>query len=197
MKIEKRLTTTITAFVLLAVLLIAAGGVPAVLSIRKIGEQMAEENRQIERAYALRRLTSNTETLVNNAHQRIAALGSMYIVEGDELAFISELENAAAASKITQTLQLETVNQKDLNPWEKEIPLKLSAEGDYRDIIVFLHQIEALPFYVTLRGLRIAVPSRQREFGAAGRVELYLEAAVRWRTKDHPAFRITDGSAAE
>ncbi len=189
------MTTTITTFVLLAVALIGAGGVPAVLSIRHIADQMAEENRQIERAYALRRLTSNTGTLVNNVHQQIADMGPLYIVEGDELAFISQLENDAAVSKVTQNLQLETVNQKDLNPWEKEIPLKITASGDYRDIMVYLHRIEAMPFYMTMRSLRIAVPKREK--AGEGLVDLYLEATVRWRTKDHPAFKMIDVTETE
>jgi len=193
MHIEQRLSTTITVMIILAFILGLAVGLPAVLSIRVITGQMADENLQIEKAYALRRLTSNTEAVVANAHKRIASLGQMDIVEGDELTFISDMENAAAESKITQDLQLETVNQIDINAWEKEIPLKLKASGDFSGIIVYLHKIEALPFYIILRNLKITTDDQSNQPGE-GKVGLNLEAVVRWRTKGHPAYRSSDGA---
>lgn len=188
MTIEKRLSLTITTLAVLSVLLAAAGGIPTLLSIRSIRDKMVEENQKIEKAYALRRLSGSTSDVIQNAHQRLADMGPLTIVEGDELTFISDLENAATSADITQELQLETVNQKDLSPWEREIPLKITAGGDFRQVVIYLHKLEALPFYMTTRILRISVP-KQREKASEGLVEAYLESAVRWRSKDHPVFK--------
>jgi len=188
MTVEKRLTATIVTLMLISVALTGAVGVPTVLSINHLKKNIAEESLNIEKVYATRRLTQSTENVLADIHRRLALMNAFDVVEGQELTFISALENAAADSRIKQSLQLETANQKELTPWKKEIPLKITAEGDYRDMIVYLHKIESLPFYLIVSDLRISVP-KQRELADKGVVEMALTGYINWRSKDHPVFK--------
>jgi Tfp pilus assembly protein PilO len=187
MLFEKRLTTSIVILTV-ATVLIAAGGIWISTSIHELQELTIAENEKIEKAYNQRRITANTIDTVMDVNKRIRSLGPIDIMEGSELNFINALETAASESRVEQTIQLETANQEELTEWEKDIPLKVSIMGDYRQVILYLHKLERLPYYLTPRSLRIAIPT-QREEAGDGTVRADYSSTIRWISKDHPAFK--------
>jgi len=188
MKINRRIVVTISIQAAATLLLAGAVAVPMVLSIKSLNAKMAVATADIDQKYLLRRHTRTSLEKLQQAKEMIRTLSSVAVVEGEELTFVSALEKAADDAGVTQELVLETVNQIEISPWEREIPLKIDAEGDYRGIIVFLHNFERLPFYVAVDSINISVP-QHREAASAGIVKMHLEASVRWLAKDQPVFK--------
>lgn len=188
MGIEKRLTTSIIALSVAAVVIGAGGGIPVTLSMTKLQEQTAVESQKIETAYAMRRITESTVNTVADVNRRIRALGPVAIIEGQELDFINAMETIAAESQVTQNIELITADQEELSKYEKNVPLKINVEGDYLRVIEYFRKLDRLPYYLAPRNLRISIPS-QREYAGDGRVRATYDSMIRWLSKDNPAFQ--------
>ncbi|MFA6603742.1 MAG: hypothetical protein WCT10_02775 [Patescibacteria group bacterium] len=188
MKINKRIVVTIS--ILAGATLLLAGGVavPTVLAIKDLNSKMAAANAEIDQKYDLRKHTRTSLIKLQQAKELIRTLSSVAVIEGEELEFVSALEKAAEDAGVKQSLVLETVNQRELSLWEKEIPIKIETDGEYRRILVYLHKLERLPYYLTVQSIDINLP-QHRESAADGVVKLRLTATVRWLAKNQPVFK--------
>jgi len=191
MKINKRIVVTISILAGAALLVSGAVAVPTILAIKDLNVKMAAATADIDQKYLLRKHTRTSLDKLEEAKTMIRALSSVAIVEGEELTFVSAIENAASDAGVTQDLTLETVNQVDISLYEKEIPLKIDAEGDYRNIIIFLHKLERLSFYLAVKSINISAP-QHREAASSGAVRMSLDASVKWLAKDQPVFKQLD-----
>jgi len=186
--VNRRIAITISVLAAATLLLAGAVAVPTVMAITNLRIKMAEANQMINQKYQLRRHSRTALEALQRAKEQINTLSSVAVIEGQELEFVSALEQAAESAGIKQDLTLETVNQRDVSPWEKEIPMKIRAAGDYRDLLVYLYKVQKLPVYITMTSVEIAAPA-QRRSAADGLVEANFSATVRWLAKDQPVFR--------
>ena len=122
----------------------------------------------------------------------------MVIVEGRELDFISSLEQAASLSGVDQNLTLETVNQKEISPWERDIPIKIKAVGSYPSILAYLERIHALPYYIVISSLDVNTASSRNkiQFGSI-QVQTEIRGSIRWFAKTHPILAGIDSNDYE
>jgi Tfp pilus assembly protein PilO len=118
------------------------------------------------------------------ARPKLAELGAVAVREGRELDLVSALEAAAAAANVEQDIVLETVNQRDLSPWEREIPVRLRVAGAYADVLSYLAAVERLPYSLTVQGLMIAARSDR----PVGIVTANVTGIIYWQSKDAPPF---------
>ncbi len=188
MKVNKRITITISLLGGITLALVGAVCIPTILSIRQLQTNIGDENYKIEERYAMRRLTRNSLGQLEEIKRRIEPLREVGIQEGQELAFVNAMENAASSSNIDQKLSLETVNQRDISPWEKEVPLKITATGDYRDLIVYLRRVEKLPYYIVVKNLSISVP-KNRTGLPVGTVQADINSVINWYSDEQPVFK--------
>ncbi len=188
MKVNKRITVTISLLGGITLALIGAICIPTILSIRGLQSSINDENYKIEERYAMRRLTRKSLGQLEETKQRILPLRQTGIQEGEELNFVNALENAASSANIDQTIALETVNQKDISAWEKEVPLTITAVGDYRDLLVYLRRVEKLPYYILVKSIVISVP-KHRESASLGTVQADIDGVIDWYSDEQPVFK--------
>ncbi len=172
----------------LTVGIIAAAGVPSVLAIRSLISQIAEAQGKIDARYALRRYVRNSMTSLVDTKHRLGGLSGMALQEGRELDFVTAIENAASATGVDQQPDLQTVNQKQLSPWERAIPLRLHVTGDFPKVMQFLNAVERLPYAVTFTSIAIATPRQSSEFTKTGIVEADFQGTVYWQGQNAPDF---------
>lgn len=188
MNVNKRITTAITVVGILTLLLIGAVAVPMILSVSSFRDKIAAADAEINKRYALRRHTRSALTSLKEMQDKIGAFSRIGIVEGKELEFVRALEATAAEAGVEQEIALETVNQRDLSAWTKEIPLKINLEGDFPNLLDYMYRLEALPYYVVLRNIDLSQP-RQLELNGSGRVQVALYGTVLWYAEDQPALK--------
>jgi Tfp pilus assembly protein PilO len=188
MLVKKRMLITIVLFGGLTLLALGIAAVPSVLAIRDLEKKIAEEQDKIDVRYALRRYIRNSVTNLANTKRRIGALSAGALQEGKELEFITALEAAAEKSDVTQSITLETVNQKDTSKWEREIPLKLRIGGPYDRVLRHLNAIERLPYLVLLDSITISTPRQTSSAVPDGVIEATVDGVVYWQGTGAPDF---------
>lgn len=187
MKLNRKLTSSIVVLGGSALLVLGIFGIPSIIGIRQLNQEIANDYLKIERKYQLRQHTRSSLKAMDDLQPKLKRLTQMAIVEGQELAFISALEKAAADSGVIQDLSLETVNQRDISPWEREIPVGLTVAGDYGLVLNYIERVQALPYYIILSSIDITDADPANNAGN-GRVRAILRGSIRWFSQQHPIF---------
>jgi hypothetical protein len=196
MKLNRSLTTSLVVLGALSLLILGAVGIPSIIGIRQLNREIGNDYLEIERKYSLRLHTRSSLATMDDLKPQLEALTRMAIIEGRELEFISALEQAAADSDVTQNLSLDTANQREISPWEREVPVGLTVVGDYAKVINYIERLQALPYYLLFNSIDMA-ESVERNEESTGRVRVVLRGTIRWFSEGHPIFLRLDPPEAD
>jgi hypothetical protein len=188
MKIEKRIIATTVILIILTTAVGAAIAIPSVFKIRSQTDAIFEQQAEIERRYILRNYVKNTLSDIDTAQTQLEGIQKTYIREGEELEFIRAMEEAANKASVTQDISLETVNEREITLWEKEIPLRVSIKGPFTQVNSWLNEVEHLNYYVIFNTMTInafRTGGIQDPFGV---VEANFTGNVFWLADDAPYF---------
>ncbi len=188
MLINKRLVVISGTLGALSLVIAGAIGIPSILSIHTLVGDIAVEQGKIDERYALRRYVRNSVANLAETKRQLGALSEVALQDGEELQFVTVLEKAAAATGVTKELTLETVNQKTLSPWEKEIPVKIRVHGDYPDVLAYLNAVERERYVIIVESIQVN-PARISGVNLReGNVDADMAATVYWQDKSAPDF---------
>ncbi len=188
MLINKRLVVISGTLGFLSLAIAAAVGIPSVLAIHKLIGDIAVEQGKIDERYALRRYVRNSVANLAETKRLLGALSDAALQDGKELDFVRSLEAAADAAGVSQELTLETVNQKILSPWEKEIPVKIAVHGDYQKALAYLNAVERGRYVLVVENLQVS-PSRLSDISVrTGAVDVDVAATAYWQDQNAPDF---------
>lgn len=171
-----------------AILLVGLGVVlPTLLSIRTIRTDISSTQLLMEHRYQQRQVLSSLTTNLQAIRGTAGSLSGYAIREGEELRFIKSLEDIASAQDVAQDIRLETANQKDLSAWEKVVPLSITVQGRYRDVLQYIRSTESLPYLLQFDALSFheIPPGAGSEPGA---VEARIIGRVHWLANASPEF---------
>jgi hypothetical protein len=158
------------------------------MKIKNLTLQLTEQHQEIERRYILRSYIKQTRDDILTAQGELELLKKTFIQEGQELEFIQALEKAAAVSGVSQNINLETVNQKELTLWEKEIPLRITISGPFPGVMSWLNEIEHLDYYVLFDQMTISTDRNTRTVQEQKNVGANFQGRVYWIAADAPYF---------
>lgn len=137
---------------------------PSVLEIIKINAEIRTEKEELQRKLnagqnikQLRQDLSETESLVKK-------LNGAYILKGDELKLITELENLAGARKLTININPGFSNDPK-NSNQRTIPLAINTIGEYNDQMGFLKDLETRPYYYNIKQINLSVNNNAQKPG--------------------------------
>ena len=187
MLVKKRLVMISAVFGTLTLVLTGAVGIPSVISIRNYIGKISEEQAKIDERYALRRYIRNSLANLAETKKRLGAFSTIALQEGKELEFVRSLETAARTAGVEQKLSLETVNQKDLSPWEKEVPVKIEVQGPFPAVLGYLNAIERSPYLLITSGINITPPKSGSNV-KDGDVSASVGAITYWQGQNAPDF---------
>ncbi|HTK04358.1 MAG TPA: type 4a pilus biogenesis protein PilO [Candidatus Eisenbacteria bacterium] len=187
MLVKKRLIiiSGVLGFLILA--LAGAVGIPSVISTRSLVGKISDEQAKIEERYAMRRYVRNSIANLAETKKRLGDFSAVALQENKELDFVRALEQAAGSSGVEQKLSLETVNQKELSSWEKEIPVKIEVTGAYPSVLGYLNALERSTYIIIFNTIQIA-PPRADVNAKEGDVTATVTATVYWQGQNAPDF---------
>lgn len=188
MQITQRLTTTVAILSVTALGLIGGVAVPAALSTRGLVDDIRVKQHEIDARFEAQRRIRNSMADFETVVERVAALASVAVREDQELLFVTAIEEAAEASRVEHTLSLETANQKDLSPWERQVPVRISADGAYPDIVRFLNAIERLPYLVIVDSINVTATSAAADRTGPSEVSAAVAGTVYWQRSTVPDY---------
>ena len=188
MLIKKKMLLISGTIGFLSLALAGGIGIPSVLSITSLIEKIAVEQAKIDDRYALRRFVRNSVAALAETKRLLGTLSTVALQDGHELEFVTALERAAIQTGVEQHLTLETVNQKDLSLWEREIPFKIEAHGEYPKMLAYMIAIERLPFILVVDSIQIGAPRISSGITGDGVVEALIQGSVYWQGPKAPDF---------
>ncbi len=137
-----------------------------VKSIRNKQTAISAVQQEMDQRYETRRHLSTIAKNIDAFRGRFGNISLWAVREGHELEFITTLENLAETNGVKQDLSIEMVNQKELSPWEKTAPFKLSIEGDYASVIRHLSSLDSLPYLMSMSSLTMTGSSSDPRQGS-------------------------------
>ncbi len=146
---EKKLiyfTLAILAFFLLIGALIIY---PQFRKIQKINQQIFETRSALEVKYEKTRRLHKSQVRLAEAKKIASDLRSGFIKFGDEIKFISALENLADKYGLDQKLNLSSVSR-EIGPGLNKVELQIIAKGEFLKLAEYLSALNRHEFLVSI-----------------------------------------------
>jgi hypothetical protein len=184
MHIKQRMTVMSATLAVLTLGIGGAIGIPSILAVQKSVADIGLAQARLDDRYALRRYMSKAANDIADKKKRVAPLADAALHEGDELAFVTAIETAASSSGVTEKLTLETANQTELSPWEREIPVTVTAQGTYPAMASFIDALQRMSYLFDMSAMDLSpVVDKQ-----PGTVRLEVHGVTYWLGNLAPDF---------
>jgi len=126
-------------------LIIALIILPTARDILKISDAIHLERVDLEKKYQRGQLLRETIDNFDKIKNREADLKNVFLTKGQELGFITKLEQIAAQHNLEQEIRLQIPD--NMTKEFTEIPLVLNIRGSYSNIVRYLKSLEQESFY--------------------------------------------------
>lgn len=134
---------------------------PSCRDIKKVSSEIRDEREYLEKLYLRGQHLKEVKKNFKDIEPHINDLEKIFIAPGEEVGFITSLENLAANKGIEQKLELENLlatkgqdQGNELMPYEI-LPLTLNLQGTFPQLITYLIGLELLDYYVIINSLTI------------------------------------------
>lgn len=128
--------------------------VPSSRAIRETSASILGEYQILEERHhqglQVRRIREDYDKLSSS----LTKLDNLAVKAGEELAFITTIEQLAKQNNVQEKLLLD-FDAKQAKSGTPTIPLTITATGSYHNTIRFLHTVQAIPAVVAIRSLQI------------------------------------------
>ncbi len=158
LNLKKKISISIVVSVLIIGGLVYFVVIPIINDIKKMGEKIENQRIDLEQKYikgqSLKQLTENLKKI----EPQLVILDQIFIKQDYELEFITKLEEIAEQNNVSQTINLNTAKiNKDKS--YQTLPLQLSARGNYKNIMNYLINLEALNYYINIDSIDLSSAS--------------------------------------
>ncbi|MBI3290881.1 type 4a pilus biogenesis protein PilO [Candidatus Falkowbacteria bacterium] len=124
---------------------------PTIRDIQSIKKAVYLEREDLERKYLRGQLLNKTIEDFERIKPEKDKLLSIFITEGEELEFITDLEEIAGRHNIEQNIKLQS--NKSRENFYFSLPLEISGTGNFTQILRYLKDIERLKYYFNIKNI--------------------------------------------
>lgn len=136
--------------------------IPSVRDIIDLKNRISAERSKLDQLLisgkTMKRLISDYEKVKTE----LPLLDSALLVTGNELAFIETIESLARATQLTIELSFDPVGRQTPPESVIPIPAHIRVKGPFKNVLVFLNQLESQDFYTKLESLRVMARTQSR-----------------------------------
>lgn len=174
MNIKRKITISIIIVLAITSLIIYFVILPTAEDIKKISNDVYLERVDLEKKYLRGQLLKKTIKDFEEIKPEQDKLASIFIMEGEELKFITALEKISAANNLEQNLQLQT-NQSKISKDELyyTLPLKVTVQGSFDKILKYLQDLEKINYYFNVSSINISAKNSAEIITAVMDGEIY------------------------
>jgi hypothetical protein len=181
---HKNLTTVVSLILILAITLVSVLVIwPKVKDIKKISDQIKQQKLELETRYQkgqnLKKAYENLEQVKSNQQ----LITSAVIKQGEELKFITALEETVAGKNIKQKINLSAPKLDTKNNKLQTLNLQISLEGNFLDILRAINEMERLNYYIIIGQLNFASSKAELteiEYTGSQVVQANLTGQIYW-----------------
>jgi len=178
MPTKKKITILISIVVLITAAIIYFIIMPTVRDIEEISNSVRDERIDLEKKYLRGQLLRKTIENFEKIKPEQEKLASIFIVEEEELKFITTLEETAAKNQINQDIRLQSIGGMEKSK-EKEfypVPLSITTQGNFVKIMQYLNDLEHLNYYFNISS--IIINSGGKSQGSGSLITMVLNGEV-------------------
>ncbi|MFN3301789.1 MAG: type 4a pilus biogenesis protein PilO [Patescibacteria group bacterium] len=147
---------------------------PNFLAVKNLSQRIEYEQKTLEELRLKGQTLAKTKKEFKEIEGEIPILERFFLIEGEELNFITSLEEIAQKNNISQEINLGT-KQNFKNSY-KVMPVNLSLKGSFINFINYLREIEKLDFYFNIDSLNITTISPEKD-----EINVSLTAKTYWK----------------
>ncbi len=117
---------------------------------------------------------------VKKIEPQIDKINNIFIKKNQELEFITLLEGVASENKITQKINFDPSNAKKFSNYSKS-QIKITAKGEYKNIINYLKKLESLQNYINIYSLNLTssnLSSKQKTLDDKNYINKQINLAI-------------------
>lgn len=176
---------TIALFVAIEAVLAGVIIVPSIGEIRDLSKEVDARRRDLEARYQRGARLGAITTAVRTLTPSMAEWKQYFVPAQAELDIITQLETLAGRANVVQTLAFPTRGENPPSPQgTTELPLTLTVDGAYPNIVAYLRSLERLPLFVSISawslidrslGTQLSAPRGAEDHGA---VLMHLDLAL-------------------
>ena len=155
MTVKRKIVISITIVLTIMVLIVYFVILPTVRDIKKISTAIYQERVDLEKKYLqgqlLRKTIENFEKIKPEEDKLINA----FLPAGEELKFITAIEQIAALHSLEQKLQLQPNQNKREGQGFSSLPLDISISGKFTPVLQYLKDLQRLNYYFNIYSLTL------------------------------------------
>ena len=154
--LKNRFIISVIAFFLLLIALIVLIIIPSIKEIKIINQQVYEERVRLEKLYAKGQLKNKVQKDYNSIKENLVFLDSVIMKEGQELEYITAIENIADKAGIDINI---SIGATKITPQQKfsELEFTITLAGEWKNILLWIDNVEKMPIYTNIKEMTIAV----------------------------------------
>jgi len=120
---------------------------PTINKIKKNNAELTAEKQEISSLLRQGQNITENKRNLKKIMTQLDTLDNVWLKNGDELKFITDLEKIAAKNNLSQTIDF---NNKQLKEQVKikMIPVKITVNGNLIDIMHYINELENLNYYI-------------------------------------------------
>jgi len=153
MTVKKKIALSISIVIIIMILIIYFIILPTVNEIENISKAVYIERVDLEKKYLRGQLLRKTIENFEKIEPQKDRLASIFIIEGEELKFITQLEKIATLHNLKQNLRLETADSKNQDYYS--LSSEVSINGQFINILKYLESLEQSDYYFNIFSLAI------------------------------------------
>lgn len=132
---------------------------PTASDIKDIRDNIIEKKIDKEKIINREKNISILSNKLKKIEPKIEKINNIFINQSRRREFIGTLEEVAIKSNVNNPIITPLDNQKEQGAYQ-EIPLTISAEGTYDNIIHYLLELEKMNYYINIQSLEIISSSK-------------------------------------
>lgn len=161
---------------------------PSVNNIKHIKEEVEMQRIDLEKKYIKGQSLKQLKENLKKIKPELEMLNNAFIIKGDELGFITTLENFAHKNNIEQRINIDAFKNLDESQSMQKIPLNLSLKGKFTNLISYLIDLESSHYYININSLEIPSASAKsfianKNSGDDNSVSMAILANIYWVNK--------------
>ncbi|MBU1038659.1 hypothetical protein KKC17_00250 [Patescibacteria group bacterium] len=132
---------------------------PNIKTIFTLNQQIMLERESLEMLYQRGQKIRQTTAQYEKIKPTLEQFETMFIKPGDELTFVTTLEQVAKQNSVNQKINLAKTDDKLIT--NKSLNLQVQAIGQFNNLLNYLKDLEKLDYYLNLETVRFSKPADQ------------------------------------
>lgn len=163
LNLENKIKLVVIGFSLTVAAIIGGAILPTARDIYDINRETLDLRNYLEQKHKNALGLRQSAEKINAAKQQTGIFSAALYRAGDELKLITFLENTAAKNNLAQKIQAPNLDK----PENKIIKFSLNLNGQYRNILEYLSDLEAAPYFIIINRLQLSDASRNTSRSSA------------------------------